>query len=83
MNQMRRVCLIVALFFLLGSHAGAWEFSLSGVYTWEFYQFSQLGDKGFFGPFNQDESSVKDTVRLAARNGWLGHEITAPTFYNV
>jgi hypothetical protein len=82
MNQMRRVCLVVGLLVLLVSHAGAWEFSLSGVYTWEFYQFSQLGANGFLGPFNQDESSVKNTVRLAARNGWLGHEITAPTFYN-
>ena len=82
MNQMRRVCLVVALFLLLVSQAGAWEFSLSGVYTWEFYQFSQLGSNGFLGPFNQDESSVKNTVRLAARNGWLGHEITSPTFYN-
>ena len=79
MNQMRRVCLVVALSVLLVSQAGAWEFSLTGIYTWEYYQFSQLGDKGFFGPYNQDNSSVKDTVRLAARNGWLGHEITAPT----
>jgi hypothetical protein len=76
---MRRVCLVVGLLVLLVSHAGAWEFSLSGVYTWEFYQFSQLGSNGFLGPFNQDNSSVKGIVRLSARNGWLGHEITSPT----
>jgi hypothetical protein len=52
---------------------------LSGVFTWEYYQFSQLGDKGFFGPFNQDNSSVKNLVRLAARNGWLGHEVASRT----
>jgi len=67
----------LALFCLLASPAGAWEFSMSGNFTWEYYQFSQLGDKGFFGPFNQDNSSVAGTVRLAARNGWLGHEIAS------
>lgn len=82
MSQNKRVGLLVVLFFLSVSQTGAWEFSLSGAFTWEFYQFSQLGDKGFFGPFNQDNSSVRHTVRLAARNGWLGHEITSPTFYN-
>ncbi len=71
----RLACL--ALFCLLASPAGAWEFSMTGVFTWECYQFSQLGDKGFFGPFNQDNSSVAGKVRLAARNGWLGHEIAS------
>src|SRR5208337_3210880 len=79
MSQSRRVGLILVLFFLLVSQAGAWEFSMSGNFTWEFYQFSQLGSNGFFGPFNQDNSSVNDTVRLAARNGWLGHEIASST----
>jgi hypothetical protein len=79
MNQMRRVCLVMGLLVLLVSHAGAWEFSMTGVFTWEYYQFSQLGDKGFFGPFNQDESFVKEKVRLAARNGWLGHEVAFRT----
>ncbi len=79
MNQMRRVCLVVALLVLLVSQVGAWEFSMSGVFTWEYYQFSELGDKGFFGPFNQDNSSVWDKVRLAARNGWLGHEVAFRT----
>jgi len=67
----------------MASCAGAWEFSLSGVFNWEFYQFSQLGDKGFFGPYNQDNSAppppVPGTLRLAARNGWLGHEIASRT----
>lgn len=76
MSQRRRVCFILAVFLLLVSQAVAWEFSMTGNFTWEFYQFSQLGDKGFFGPFNQDKSSVGGTVNLAARNGWLGHEIT-------
>ncbi len=75
MTQSRLVGLILVLFFLLVSQAGAWEFSISGDFTWEFYQFSQLGSNGFFGPYNQDNSSVGGTVRLAARNGWLGHEV--------
>jgi len=77
MRRIQQVGLLLVLLFLSVSQAGAWEFSLSGVFTWEYYQFSQLGDKGFFGLFNQDDSSVKGTVRLAARNGWLGHEVAS------
>jgi hypothetical protein len=65
---------LVLLFFSV-SWAGAWEFSTTGVFTWEFYQFGQLGAGGFFGLYDQDRSSVAGTVNLAARNGWLGHEI--------
>ena len=85
MTQSRLVDLILVVFFLLVSQAGAWEFSLSGIFTWEFYQFSQLGSNGFFGPFNQDNSFASTpaggSVRLAARNGWLGHEVTSRTFF--
>ena len=70
------VCLTV-------SRAGAWEFSMTGNFTWDFYQFSQLGSNGFFGPFNQDNSSVAGTVRLAARNGWLGHELASSPFISL
>jgi hypothetical protein len=76
LRQSRRVgftCL--SLLFFVVSCAGAWEFSLAGTFTWEYYQFSQLGAKGFFGPYDQDRSTVPD-VNLAARSGWLGHEIT-------
>jgi len=81
MSQSGRVGLILVLFFVFVSQAGAWEFSMSGASTWEFFQFSQLGDKGFFGPYNQDDSSVAGTVRLAARNGWLGHEAASRAIY--
>ena len=79
MCQMRRFGLILMLFFLSISQADAWEFSMSGNFTWEYYQFSELGANGFFGPFNEDDSSVKNQVRLAARNGWLGHEVAFRT----
>ncbi len=65
-----------ALVCLLVSPVSAWEFSMAGTFKWEFYQFAQLGANGFFGPFDQDSSTVGGTVNLAARNGWLGHEIT-------
>lgn len=68
------MCLM--LFALLASRADAWEFSMSGKFTWEFYQLSQMGSNGFFGSYDQDNSTVAGTVNLAARNGWLGHEIT-------
>jgi len=80
-RQSKQVGLLLVLFLLLVSQARAWEFSLAGIYTWEYYQFSQLGDRGFFGPFNQDNSSVAGTVRLAARNGWLGHEVASRVIY--
>ena len=67
---------LAALVCVLVSPVSAWEFSMQGTFKWEFYQFSQLGADGFFGPFNQDNSSVAAVVNLAARNGWLGHEIT-------
>ena len=74
MTQIRRIFIIVSMFILSVSQAYAWEFSMSGNFTWEYYQFSQLGDQGFFGPYNQDNSG-NTIIRLAARNGWLGHEI--------
>jgi len=79
-DRLRVVLTCLALLFLSVSQGGAWEFSLSGVFTWEYFQFSQLGDKGFFGPFNQDNSHaavVPPFQRLAARNGWLGHEVAS------
>jgi hypothetical protein len=66
-----------ALVCLLVSPVSAWEFSMAGTFKWEFYQFAQLGADGFFGPFDQDSSTVGGTVNLAARNGWLGHEIAS------
>jgi hypothetical protein len=47
---------------------------MEGGYTWEFKQYSQLGDKGFFGTFDIDNSSTGGN--FASMNGWLGNEIT-------
>jgi hypothetical protein len=65
-----------ALVCLWASPVDAWEFSISGKYTWEYQLYAQLGSKGFFGPYDQDNSTVSGFVNLAARNGWLGNEIT-------
>ena len=70
----RSPCGAVFSFGFTGRRLGV---STSGRFNWEFYQFSQLGANGFFGRFNQDNSSVTGKVRLAARNGWLGHEIAS------
>ena len=55
-----------------------WSSQWSGSFLWEFWQFSQLGSRGFFGPYDRDNSTaaVGGVVNLAARNGWLGNEIT-------
>jgi hypothetical protein len=70
------VSLLFASLFLSVSMVEAWEFSVMGKYTWEYQLYSQLGSKGFFGPYDRDNSTVSGVVNLAARNGWLGNEIT-------
>jgi len=52
------------------------NFRWSGHSNWEFYQFSQLGADGFFGPFDQDSSTVGGTVNLGCSQRMAGHEIT-------
>ena len=54
----------------------AWEFSMKGIITLEHELYSQLGSEGFFGRYDQDNSSGFSGANLAARNGWLGNEIT-------
>jgi hypothetical protein len=70
----------VVAFALLVSSAQAWEFSMTGKFSWEYWQFSQLGSRGFFGPYDRDNSTPPAppavAMNLAARNGWLGNEIT-------
>jgi hypothetical protein len=44
---------------LLAGPASAWEFSMDGVYTWQYEYRSQQGARGFFGPFDlADRSGV-------------------------
>ena len=61
---------------LLVAPAPAWEFSMDGVYTWEFEYRGQGGKDGFFGPYDVDWGSGTGTVpgagTLAPENFWLG-----------
>ncbi len=58
----------------------AWEFSMTGTYTWEYDAYTQLGASGFFGSFDVDDSDnpagYGGTLGSgASMNGWLGYEI--------
>jgi hypothetical protein len=76
-NFLAAICLI----FLCGlfQKASGYEFSMTGIMTWKYASFSQLGSNGFFGPFDIDASGAGadgygGTIGSAASiNGWLGH----------
>lgn len=55
---------------LLAASAGAWEFSLTGDYTWTYETYAQMGSKGFFGRYDFDASTVAGN--MASFNGWFG-----------
>lgn len=57
--------------------ANAWEFSMDGIFTWQYTKAGQLGANGFFGKYDVDNSPVEGG-RLASLNGWFG-----PRFGNV
>jgi hypothetical protein len=54
---------------LLVTPASAWEFSMKGSYVWNYGYRSQMGDEGFFGPYDVDFSTGRN---LHAVNAWLG-----------
>lgn len=61
------LCLL--LFELCPSPAEAWELKIdSALLRMQYTYFSQLGSRGFFGPFNVDRGSTNGD--LAAMNGW-------------
>jgi hypothetical protein len=73
---------ILALLFLARGAAPCFglELSLSGQYTWEYDGYSQLGGKGFFGPFDVDQGDNPGGYggnggSAASMNAWIGHEI--------
>ncbi len=63
------------------SYSNAWEISLKGTFTWKYFSFSELGPKGFFGPFDRDNSGPGPggyggaAGSAASMNGWLGYQI--------
>ncbi len=54
---------------LLATPAPAWEFIMKGSYVWNYGYRSQMGDEGFFGPYDVDFSTTRN---LNAVNAWLG-----------
>ena len=63
-----------------GVNAHAWEFSLKGVYNYNYEYYQQMGDKGFFGRYNIDNSVFPAGYILASGdfrdlNGWLGYQV--------
>ena len=56
--------------------ANAWEFSMDGVFTWQYTKAGQLGSNGFFGKYDVDNSP--NGGQYASLNGWFG-----PRFGNV
>jgi len=71
----------IALFLSSSSRdAGAWEFDFQGYFTWEYDAYSQMGSKGFFGPYNTDVADNPlgyggSRGSAASMNGWMGYEI--------
>ncbi len=63
----RVVCIACMLMPLLADRTPAWEFSLSSSTTLSYLYFSQMGNGGFFGRY--DNSATPDA---AVANGWLG-----------
>ena len=55
--------------------ANAWEFSMDGIFTWQYTKAGQLGSNGFFGKYDVDNSATR---QYASLNGWFG-----PRFGNV
>jgi hypothetical protein len=62
--------------FLGVSPAASFEFSFRGAFIWDYVAYSQLGSRGFFGPYDVDNA---DPGRggVASANGWLGYRITS------
>ncbi|MGO9122463.1 MAG: hypothetical protein ACLQPD_33220 [Desulfomonilaceae bacterium] len=56
---------------LLAMPATAWEFNMTGSYTWDYQYITQLGTGGFFGEYNVDNRAG---ANLNTANAWLGYQ---------
>lgn len=73
----RSVAIALCMCLVIGTGvASAWEFSMTGDWTWEYKLYSQMGDNGFFGKFNVSRSTNTAFPGDGANfNGWMGNEI--------
>jgi hypothetical protein len=81
MSRYPEIIAVFTLLIVIQANPGlGWEFSLKGQFNWEYDVYSQLGSRGFFGPFDIDESNNPlgyggAIGSAASMNGWLGHDI--------
>jgi len=64
---MRRLLLSVLgviLFGALTAPVSAWEFGVTGSTYWTYEFYHQMGNQGFFGPYNIDNDGVTSTANL-------------------
>lgn len=66
------------ILFLGVSPAASFEFSFRGSYSWEYVAYSQMGSRGFFGPYDMD-NAAPEPGGAASANGWLGYRISSLT----
>lgn len=70
---MRVHVMVCAVVLLSCCSAFAWEFNVRGTLNWKYKYYSQLGNSGFFGPFDTD-SAINPVTDLSTLNAWLGSE---------
>jgi hypothetical protein len=81
MSSVRLLSVVIGLLLcaiLCGSPAWAWEFRLDGAYNFVYEYYGQQGAKGFFGPFNVDNSIGVGGLAagdFAFVNGWVGRQV--------
>jgi hypothetical protein len=72
-KSIRFLAVACALCCLVGGSAFAWEFSMEGEFVWKNRFVQQLGSNGFFGKYDQDNSSTGGN--FASVNGWAGGKL--------
>jgi len=60
---------LAVVFLLSAASASAWEFELEGSFNWYYEFYTQLGRRGFFGPYNSDNSLLGGAENLNFWNG--------------
>ena len=72
----KRVWLLGALLglsvLLVAGPTAAWEFSMTGTFTWDYEYLTQAGKAGFFGAYDVDNRAA-GLANLNTANAWLGY----------
>lgn len=67
------------LFGLAPNPTQAWEFKMTGTFNYIYEYYGQLGNQGFFGPYNVDNSAGTNLLPAGdfrALNGWFGKQVS-------